>query len=357
MRSNHLSRRTARRLVLSVTLAGSLLLAGCSGDDEPSADASTDPAKVAQGEELEQLATWPLTGELVGKGTAERTRPVLVVKMDNTASSAPQIGLSRADLVVEELVEGGVTRLAALFYQEDLPSKVGPVRSMRSSDIGIVTPVGADVVTSGAAPVTIQRITDAGIRFFNEGAPGFFRDEARAAPYDLFDDLRRTAQEAETKQASRPPDYLPWGSPDDLPRGRRATGLAAVFSASHTTTWSYEGDANGGDGGYVDQDSNAAEGDRFTPDSVLVLRVEQDDAGYLDPAGFPVPETRLKGSGSATLFHGGRMVGATWSKKDLGAPLALSTGQGRKKVDLVVPPGHVWIELVPREGGGVRVTR
>ncbi len=357
MRSLPLLRRTAGRLALSATLAGSVLLAGCSGDDEPSDGASTDPAKVAQGEQLEPLATWPLTGELVGRGTAERTRPVLVVKMDNTSSSAPQIGLSKADLVVEELVEGGVTRLAAMYYQQDLPTKVGPVRSMRASDIGIVTPVGADVVTSGAASITIQRISDAGIRFFNEGAPGFFRDDTRAAPYNLFDDLRRTAQEAETQQAVRPPDYLPWGSPEDLPRGRRADGLSAVFSAGHTTTWAYEGDANDGEGGYVDQGSNAAEGDRFTPDTVLVLRVEEGDAGYLDPAGNPVPETRLTGSGSATLFHGGRVVGATWAKKALDAPLVLSTGPGRKKVDLVVPTGHVWIELLPRDGGDLQVTR
>ena len=357
MRSIVPARLPAGRALLAATLAGSLLLAGCSGDDDPSAGAPPDPAKVAQGEQIEQLATWPLTGELVGRGTSDRTRPVLVVKMDNTSSSAPQIGLSKADLVIEELVEGGATRLAAMYYQQDLPAKVGPVRSMRASDIGIVTPVDADVVTSGAAPVTIQRVSDAGIRFFNEGSPGFFRDDTRAAPYNLFDDLRRTAKEAETKKAARPPDYLPWGSPDDLPRGRRASGLSAVFSAGHTTTWEFQGKAGGGGGGYVDQGSNAAEGDRFNPDSVLVLRVEEGDAGYLDPAGNPVPETRLTSAGSATLFHDGRMVGATWSKKDLGAPLALTTGQGKKRRELTVPAGRVWIELVPRDGGDVRVTR
>ena len=103
----------------------------------------------------------------------------MVTKIDNTASSAPQVGLGKADLVVEELVEGGLTRLAAFYYSE-LPGEVGPVRSMRASDIGIVSPVDAAVVTSGARRLTIDRIKDAGIQFFTEGATGFSRDTAAA---------------------------------------------------------------------------------------------------------------------------------------------------------------------------------
>ena len=61
---------------------------------------------------------------------------MFVVKIENTASGAPQYGLNKADMVIEELVEGGLTRLAALYYS-DLPTKVGHVRSMRDTDIGI----------------------------------------------------------------------------------------------------------------------------------------------------------------------------------------------------------------------------
>ena len=95
----------------------------------------------------------------------------MVAKIDNTDSSAPQIGLGSADMVVEELVEGGLTRLA-VFYYSQIPGEVGPVRSMRASDIGIVSPVDASVVTSGAAGQTIARIKGAGIPFFQEGAKG-----------------------------------------------------------------------------------------------------------------------------------------------------------------------------------------
>ena len=347
-------RAHARRAgALLAALVATGLATGCSGDEEQSA-AEREAAKIADGVTIEQLQTWPLTGERVGgDGTAAKKRPVLVVKIDNSSSSAPQVGLSKADLVVEELVEGGTTRLAAFFY-EQVPDVVGPVRSMRASDIGIVSPADADIVTSGAAPVTIARINDAGIRFFNEGSPGFYRDGARSAPYDLFTDLSRTAEET-VGELARPDDYLPWGTEEDLPQGKPASGLSAGFG-THTTTWSYDKAANGGDGGYVNVNSYAGADDRFPTESVLVLRVEVGDAGYRDPAGSFVPETKFEGTGSATLFHGGRRIEGAWSKPQLTSPLTLTTGRGDRRRDLQVPTGHTWIELVPRDTGSLTVT-
>ncbi len=331
-------RRGAAALVAGLSLA--VALAGCSGkDDSPSGDGTPGAQSTADGSTLS--GQWPLTG-LPADGAAP-THPVMVVKIDNSASSNPQIGLSRADLVTEELVEGGSTRLAVFFYQHT-PKRVGPVRSMRATDIGIVKPARAVLVASGGAPPTVRRVKAAGITTFTEGATGYARDSSRPAPYNLFMDLARLARKV--KATDTPPAYLPWGSEKDLPSGRRASGLSAVFSGGHTTTWTYDG------GTYTNQNSEAAQGDRFKPDTVLVLRVQVGDAGYKDPAGNPVPETKFTGTGKAILFHGGRMVRATWSK-DLDSTLTLSTKAGA----LAVPPGHTWIELVPANGGDVRVTR
>ena len=339
----HRSSRTLTALALGCVL----LLAACEGSEEsdPTAAGADRVAAQPNGRAADP-DTWPLTGLDVAAGeSAEQRHPVLVLKMDNTASSAPQVGLGSADLVVEELVEGGMTRLAAFFYSA-IPADAGPVRSMRASDIGIVSPVGGDMVTSGAAAVTIARIADAGIDFFAEGDAGFYRSGSRSAPYDLFTDLRAVATAGKAK-AARPADYLPWGSADDLAPGQKARGLAASFSGGHTTTWAFRGRR------YVNVDSFAARGDEFEADSVLVLRVPVGDAGYRDPAGNPVPETRLVGRGDAMLFHDGRLLNATWHKSELGSPLDLSA----KGEDLGVPPGRVWIELVPVDGGSVTVRK
>jgi hypothetical protein len=326
-----------RRSVVGLVLASVLALSGCTH----TSTATSPPPRQAAAKGMTVSGEWPLTG-LPASGGAPH-HPVMVVKIDNSEASDPQVGLSKADLVTEELVEGGSTRLAVFFYQH-VPHLVGPVRSMRASDIGIVKPAKAVLVASGGAPPTVRRVKAAGIKTFTEGAPGYRRDSGRRAPYNLFMALDTLAATVKAKAAV--PSYLPFGSAADLPKGRPATGLSAVFSGGHTTRWTYAG------GRYNCVNGFAAPGDAFRPDNVLVLRVKVGNAGYLDPAGNPVPETKFTGTGAALLFHGGRVVKGTW-KKTLDTTISLSTAAGK----LSVPAGHTWVELVPQKGGRVVVSR
>ena len=327
-------------LTLSAVTATGLMLTACGGSS--SSTPAADPQQVASGTTITQF--WPLTGlEVPSDKSAELDHPVLVAKMDNTISSQPQVGLSKADLVVEELVEGGLTRLAA-FYYSDIPTNVGPIRSMRASDIPVVSPVNASMVTSGAASRTIALIKAAGIPFYSEGSKGFYRSSQRSAPYNLFAHLDEVATEAKAKPAT-PADYLTWGTDKDLPKGIKVTSIGAQFSGGHTTEWQFT------NGSYHNLNSNAPAGDQFPATNVLVLRVKEGDAGYLDPAGNPVPKTLLTGKGNALLFHNGRMIAANWQKGKADSQIQLTTKKGDT---LKVPAGHTWIELVPVDGGTVR---
>ncbi|MDR0343168.1 MAG: DUF3048 domain-containing protein [Nocardiopsaceae bacterium] len=332
---------------MSALTATCLALTACSGPPSPGPRATpTSPHKAKASRPVAKR--WPLTGFQVRHGkTARRPHRVLVVKMDNTEASRPQIGLPSADMVVEELVEGGLTRLA-VFYYSHLPRRAGPIRSMRASDIKVVRPVHAAIVTSGAAGRTIARIRGAHIRFYGQGSKGMYRSAQRPSPYNLFVRLRRLAAAAKRKPAT-PPDYLAWGPPRDLPRGRKVTRISAQFSAMHSTNWVYR------HGRYHNTDSNAPAWGQFPATNLLVLRVREGDAGYLDPAGNHVPETLLRGSGRALLFYHGRMVAATWHKgKARDSRIKLTTKHGHK---LEVPAGHTWIELVPVHGGRVTVRK
>ena len=101
------------------------------------------------------------------------------------------------------------------------------------------------------------------------------------------------------------------------------TKIGAQFSAVHTTEWVFTS------GRYHNTNSNAPARDQFLAANVLVLRVREGDAGYLDPAGNHVPVTLLKGSGNALLFHDGRMVAATWHKgKAPASTIKLTTKKG-----------------------------
>jgi hypothetical protein len=334
------SHRSTRLGAAALALVLGTALAGCGGGGSTAVGSKKpDSQPIEGGSQL--AALWPLTGEPVTGSTPDR--PVLVTKIDNTPNSQPQIGLKKADLVTEELVEGGITRLAVFFYRR-LPEVAGPVRSLRASDIGIVQPAHGVLVASGGAPPTLRRLKQASVPFFEEGGPGYFRDTSRRAPYNLMVRLPKVASAAK-KRAVVPASYLPWGKESDFAGSQRATRVQARFSPSHATSWTYQG------GRYRNDNSFAAAGEQFAPDSVLVLRVREGDAGYLDPAGHRVPETIYSGTGAALLFHGGKVVRGTWKKTSRETPLRLSTASGT----LTVPAGHVWIELLPNDKAGGRL--
>ena len=334
--------RPARVTLAALAAVTALVASGCGGGDVTAAKDGDSPDAQKTRNGIVLRATWPLTG--LDAHDAAPTHPPLVVKFDNTFSSRPQIGLRKADMVTEELVEGGMTRLAA-FYDSRLPGVVGPVRSMRASDIGVVKPVDATIVTSGAAHPTIARLRKAGVKFRENGDTGFYRDNGRSAPYNLFVQLKRLAG---TMKAPKevPQPYLSWGTEKDFSGGAAAKSIQARFSRRHATEWRYRG------GKYVNTNSNAAAGKDFRPDTVIVVRVRQGDAGYLDPAGNRVPETIYEGTGKAVVFHGGKAVRGTWTKSGPSGALVLKTKAGEMKI----PAGHTWIELLPRNGAGGRLS-
>ena len=340
--------RRSLRLQALVVLAvvASLVLAGCGGDDDDPKEADARPSSQPTQGGTTLAAVWPLTGLPAPEGAPKH--PVMVVKIDNSSASEPQVGLGKADMVVEELVEGGITRLATMFYSK-LPQTAGPVRSMRASDIGVVTPTHAVLVASGAAPPTYGRLNAAKVKYFTEGAPGMFRNSSRRAPYNLFMRLPELAKSLKSKPVV-PASYLPWGQESEFAGGRPATAIDVRFSPATTTSFRYNAKSKK----YLNTNTHASANDQFKADSVLVLRVRQGDAGYKDPGGNFVPETLFFGKGQLMLFHNGQVVRGTWSKKKRESPLVLETAAGEMRV----PAGHVWIELLPRakDGGSVKFT-
>ena len=342
MSRNH---RTPRpRLLVLFALLAALVLAGCGGGDEKEPAKEERPtSQPTQGGKV-LAALWPLTGKPAPAGNPGH--PVVVVKIDNTASSAPQVGLGRADIVVQEMVEGGVTRLAAMFHTR-LPRVVGPVRSLRATDIGIVRPTRGLVVASGAAPPTHARLNAAKVRYV-EGGAGYFREGGRRAPYNLMVNLRE-AVKASGVRPIVPQNYLPWGTSADFKGTQPARRITATYKpGGNTTQWRYNPQLKR----YVNVNTYAARDDQFRATSVLVLRVRQGDAGYLDPGGNPVPETLFTGRGNALLFHGGKVVAARWQKPKPKSPIMLRLPDGQV---LKVPAGKTWIELLPGNpfGGSV----
>lgn len=281
-------------------------------------------------------ATYVMTGEPAPPGAPPQ--PVLAVKVDNTPAGQPQQGVRLADLVVEEPVEGGLTRLAA-FFESKSPESVGPVRSVRTSDIGLVKPVSAALIGSGGSPEALAAVQRAGVQVITEGASGFVRNPDRVAPYNLYVDLTQVRRSGVGKLSRKP--YLQFGPPD-MPPGQRSHQVDVTFSPSASGQWTYEPAdklwARGGDLG------------DFHARTLLVFEVKLVATGEKDAAHNPVPEVVTTGSGAGYLITGETAHSIRWSKDSADSHWDLSTDTG---LVISVPPGRTWVSLIPKNSGDV----
>jgi hypothetical protein len=322
-----------RRSLLVALVAAALALGACSSA-EPEAAPTPPPPSPSPSATPTPPPTWPLTGLPADRPV---TGPVLVVKVDNTASAMPQLGLQAADLVVEETVEGGVTRLAVMLQSQlgghsakDLV--LGPVRSLRSSDVGIVKPTGGVIVASGGAPPALADVQAAGIETRLEGSPGFYRDFSRPAPYNLFARIAEVKADVGRGPVGKP--YLRFDEDATLPQGRKADTLVLQFSPAHSTTLERVGQ----------QWQRSGMDDGYEIDTVVALVLQTVDAGYLDPGGNAVPELVTTGSGNGWIAHGNRVMPIRWTKDSASSRWTFTTRDGSP---VAVPAGHVYLALMP----------
>ena len=131
----------------------------------------------------------PLTG-LDDPSGQSLTRPAVSVKVENTPGARPQGGLDQADVVYEEVVEGDITRLVAMFNSQ-VPDVIGPVRSVRAIDPDIVWPLGGIFAFSGGAPVNVEAAQAAPVTIVTENNQDVLVRNAagqppRGAPHNLY---------------------------------------------------------------------------------------------------------------------------------------------------------------------------
>ncbi|MCW2830021.1 MAG: hypothetical protein JWP31_713 [Aeromicrobium sp.] len=350
--------RHADRMKLHLIAAATVVALTATACSSSSSSDSPEPkgAGATTSKAAKLVERSPLTGRALRDGRPGN--PVFVVKIENTDGGAPQYGLDQADLVIEELVEGGLTRLAAFYYSR-LPSRVGHVRSLRTSDIGIAGPVGGQIVASGGAGGAFGKVKGAGITVFSEdaGAPGFSSDPAKSRPYNRLINLKTVAKKARAGRINGP--YFPWtpraGATDAAapakakatkPAAKRATSATVRFSNSTATAWSLKKDK------WVRTNGHAAAGSDFEANTLIVLFCRVGDAGYTDPAGNPVPETVFEGRGDAKVFDGNTVTDVTWIKPSLDKGLRFRTADGSV---FTIDPGKVFLELVPKGAGSVQV--
>jgi hypothetical protein len=231
-------RRTLSALLLSLAL----LAAACGGGKKaakPTTTSTTAPPTTTTTAAGFPANAAPLTG--LTANPALLGRVALVVKIDNAPKSRPQAGLNQADVVIEEKVEDGVTRFFTIFQSQDA-DPVGPVRSARTTDISLVTPLNRPLFAYAGTNATFQQLVnqaplvDVGI---NKASDAYRRDPGRpAAPYNLMSATPKLFAKAPAGSKAPPPifTYRFNNAPLTAAGAAPASGAHIEFKGVHVTT-------------------------------------------------------------------------------------------------------------------------
>ena len=273
---------------------------------------------------------------------------ILVVKIDDTVSARPQIGIDRADVVYIEQVEGGLTRLAAVFSSE-IPTLIGPIRSARISDIEILAQYGRVVFAySGAQSKMLPVISAANLNDYGaqrQSPTIYTRDESRTSPTNmvlradlLLEKVRSDGREIAQSRT------VGWTF-GDLPNGGTAITEAKIIwpAASYELKWSPTEERwlvfNNG------VPNMSASGTQHGPTTFVIQDVEILPSEYGDKFGGVTPYSKTIGTGTGFVLRDGQYFAATWSRPD---ELSGTTWRTLDGSELPFARGQVWIALTEK---------
>ncbi len=297
----------------------------------------------------------PKTCQLSGLKPREESltgRPAIAIKIENSSAAYPLSGLQNAEVVYEELVEGGITRFLALYHCTDT-TKAGPVRSARVVDPAIMSPSTRLLAAAGGNAIVRKVLRKADTILIDEPRAG---SAMRRVPrdgvatehtlYGATEALRRLG----AKRFDSPPPTNLFKFGDLESGGKKAKTITIKFSDVTTVVYKWS------KGKWQRFDNGRAlplESGNVEVDNVIIEEHEVDYAkGLVDIAlNRSVEITDVTGTGRAVLFRDGRAFEGRWKRESKTGRVKFETKKGDS---LVLRPGTTWIELVPSKKGKVK---
>ena len=275
--------------------------------------------------------------------------PVLVVKIDDTKGAHPQMGLEDADVVYIEQVEGGLTRIAAVFSSV-IPTRIGPVRSARISDMEIMSQYGRVAFAySGAQKKLLPVIAAANLQNLGAQAQSptiYTTDPTRNQPFarvlraDLL--MQKIIDKGYVIDSAR---TVGWSFGDvksvGVPIERAvlnwpAATYSAIWSASESR-WHLT---------HNNEPDLSETGKTLGPTTFVIQMVSITPSSYSDKFGGVTPFSNTVGTGNGYILRYGKSYTATWSRPtaDVGTSWKALDGS-----EITFAPGQVWVALIDTE--------
>jgi len=292
----------------------------------------------------------PLTGLRVEDPARLQRRPVLV-RYGNDQGGWPLAGISQAEIVYEDLMEGNwITRYTAVFLAQD-PDTIGPLRSARPVNLEMVPQYDGMFVYSGASIGVNQLLAQTDFPKLQEGMAGngFYRNASKKAPYNLYGSLVAVRQYMADKGLEKPVAlkgfaFSPEGAPP--PQGQPARKVHIPYPSTSVVDYAYD-EASGLYLRSVQGKPFVEEltGKQLGTANIVVMYVEHKSTDIVeDSLGNTAINIVTTGEGRVLIFRDGVVLEGTWRRPAITDFPEFLDSQGQ-----VIPlkPGTTWIQFVP----------
>jgi hypothetical protein len=306
----------------------------------------------------------PLTGLPVSDPATIERRPLLVKISNYPHLVRPQHGVGWADHVWEYSMEGGVTRLTAVFLTHDL-AQIGSVRSARPIDTYLVPMYGGFLAYSGASTGTNEMLRAQ--PWFQERAfspekgdycPIFCRYEREGVDFwhTMFVSAVAIRQAAEEREVDAAVDLTGLTFSEEPPAGGTPARTINILYKATNMYWLYSPTA---DQYYRWQEGeahlDAVSGLQVIFQNVVMIYADHVETDIVEDeigAGNYAWDIQLEGEGPAILFRSGQRYDVRWVRPDNGGMIHLVDEAGN---DVPLEPGQTWFQVVPLDHTALEV--
>lgn len=279
-------------------------------------------------------------------------RPIAVM-IDNHSGAWPQANLNKAYLVYEIVVEGGETRLMALFKGQNL-DKIGPVRSSRHYFLDYALENDAIYVHHGQSPQAQSDFSKLGIeRVVVDNSKTGWRDTSLnvSSEHTLFTSIEKLNKGTNNFRKERNKNYLLNYSADEidmssLEKSSSANKISLVYSSGTKVYYEYD-ESNKY---YLRSTEIGPHTDYVTKEQYHfknIIAYQIDNYTINDGENKGRQDIKNIGSGSGYYFSDGYMIPIKWKKDSRSSQTKYTYEDG---TELKVNDGNTFIQIVPSSG-------
>lgn len=334
--------RTRRTVVFGTLALTATVLAACgSAEPTPSQSTSASPTTTPTPE------CWksPMTGTC-----SSPDAPVLIVKIDDVIEARPQFHLNQADLVLVEPVEGGLTRLFAV-YNSTLPETVGPIRSARITDTDLAPMFGdALFAYSGSQGKLVPYLLKTRMQMVGapQGGTGYSRLSDRRAPHNYVANVSELLTRVDDTASARLASASYWKIAESTATtGTPVTKVLVHWPAAEKSfiwdavnkRWNMDVYTRK----LMTQIDSSGTTERVHASNIVIMKSALLASEFGDKFGGHTPYPQTVGTGEGRVLVDGKMIDATWKRSTINDLPHWYDAAGN---EIALRPGNTWWLIV-----------